>query len=116
MGILTLRNTCLKLQQIKAFRALFLPFETEPKIDLQSLFPKIGTKMGIFIQAEILIHKNVLNFRWNFIDFFVWQIPSWFCSEFMDEMQLRQNSGFSRTTKMFSLLLVLFPCSHDDGY
>lgn len=46
---------------------------------------------------------------------FVWQSPSWFSSKLMDEMQLRegrQTSSFSRTKKMFSLLLVpvsLFP-------
>lgn len=31
--------------------------------------PVIGTNVGILIQTEILIHKNVLSFRWNTIDF-----------------------------------------------
>lgn len=35
------------------------------------MFAVLGTEMGIFIQTEILIQKNILNFRWNTIDFSV---------------------------------------------
>lgn len=36
---------------------------------VKSVFPITGAMFGICIHAETLIHENVLNFRWNTIDF-----------------------------------------------